>query len=290
MMIDNKEVVVKGRFLKTAVLKDEWYDAIENPEAFVGKMREAGVNADLLTFWQQLNQPGVRYDYHAEPEPAAVIPVSSYDHWLNHQIERSAKKAVRKAEKSGVVTKVVELDDEFVKGVTSIFNETPVRQGRPYQHYGKDNDTVRRELAKDSHRSDFIGAYHNGELIGFIQLGNTGISAIPFGMVSKIAHRDKSPQNALLAKAIEVCEKKGIPYLLYGKWVSDSLGDFKRHNGCEKFDLCRYYVPLNPKGALALRLGVHHGFKAVIPEPLKNRLKALRKKWYSEKAVKEKEG
>jgi hypothetical protein len=197
---------------------------------------------------------------------------------------------VRKAEKSGVITKVVKLDDEFVKGVTSIFNETPIRQGRPYQHYGKDADTVKRELMKDSQRSDFIGAYYNGELIGFIQLGNTGISAIPFGMVSKIEHRDKAPQNALLAKAIEVCEQKGIPYLLYGKWLSDSLGDFKRHNGCEKFDLYRYYIPLSMKGTLALRLGIHHGLAAMIPEAVKNDLKALRKKWYSKKLVKEKEG
>jgi hypothetical protein len=290
MMIDNREIVVRGRFLKTAMLEDEWYDSIENPEAFIGQLREARVKADFFTFWQRLDQLGTRYDYHAEPEPAAVIPVTSYDNWLNRQIERSAKKAVRKAEKSGVVTRVVGLDNDLVKGIASIFNETPIRQGRPYRHYGKDVDTVRRELTKDSHRSDFIGAYCNGELIGFIQLGNTGISAIPFGMVSKIAHRDKAPQNALLAKAIEVCERKSIPYLLYGKWVSDSLGDFKRHNGCEKFDLCRYYVPLSPRGVLALKLGVHRGWRAAIPEPLKSRLKALRKKWYSKKRATEKEG
>ncbi len=290
MLIDNKEIVVTGRFLKTAFLKDEWYDYVDDPEAFVGKMRGVGLKADLFTFWQRLNQLEIRYDYHAEPDPAAVIPIRSYDHWFNNQIERSAKKAVRKAEKSGVIVRVVELDDEFVKGVTAIFNETPIRQGRPYQHYGKDAGTVKRELLKDSHRSDFIGAYYNGELIGFIQLGNTGIAAIPFGMVSKIEHRDKSPQNALLAKAIEVCEKKGIPYLLYGKWLDDSLGDFKRHNGCEKIDLSRYYVPLSLKGAAALRLGLHHGYASVMPVPVKNCLKGLRKKWYSKQRVKENKG
>jgi hypothetical protein len=98
MMIDNKEVVVTGRFLKTAVLKDEWYDDVDYPETFVRKMRDAGLKADLFTFWQRLNQLGTRYDYHAEPDPAAVIPVKSYDHWLNHQIERSAKKAVSEKE------------------------------------------------------------------------------------------------------------------------------------------------------------------------------------------------
>jgi hypothetical protein len=217
-----------------------------------------------------------------------VIPIKSYDYWFNHQIERSSRKAVRKAEKSGVFVKVVDLDDAFLRGVTDIFNETPVRQGRPYENYGKDFETVKRELMKDRHRSDFIGGYFGEELIGFIQLGHAGISAIPFGMVSKIAHRDKAPQNAMLAKAIEVCEQKGIPYLLYGKWLSDSLGDFKRHNGCEKVDLPRYYVPLNVKGAVALRMGFHHGLAAVLSDDTKNRLKNLRKKWYARKGEQEK--
>jgi|WetSurMetagenome_2_1015567.scaffolds.fasta_scaffold00167_26 hypothetical protein len=281
MRIDNKEIVISGRMVKTASLKDEWYDSIEDPEGFTREMKDRNVKADIFTFWQRLNDTQPRYDYYSEEDPAAVIPVKSYEHWLNHQIDRSARKAVRKAEKSGVFVKVVELDDRFVEGVVSIFNETPIRQGRPYRHYGMNADAVKRELTKDKHRSDFIGAYHDEELIGFIQLGNTGISAIPFGMVSKIAHRDKAPQNALLAKAIEVCEKKGIPYLLYGKWLSDSLGDFKRHNGCVKMDLSRYYIPLNLKGAVVLRLQLHHGLAERLPIPVKNHLKALRKKLYT---------
>jgi len=281
MMIDNKELVVRGTWLKIACLKDEWFDHVEDPGTFVGKLKAQGIRADLLTFWQNLPETRPLFPYRWEVDPVAVIPVSSFEHWFNHQIERSSRKAVRKAEKSGVFVKVVELHDEFLRGVLEIFNETPLRQGRPYENYGKDAATVKADLEKDRHRSDFIGAYVEQELVGFIQLGCTGIAAIPFGMVSKIAHRDKAPQNALLAKAIEVCEQKGIPYLLYGKWLADSLGDFKRHNGCEKVDLPRYYVPLSLKGALALKLGLHHGLSAVLPEGMKNRLKELRKKWYS---------
>ncbi len=288
MMIDNKEIIVKGTWIKTAILKDEWFDHVEDPEAFIGKMKAQHVRADLLTFWQRLPETKPLFPYYREVDPAAVIPLKGYEHWFNHQIERSSRKAVRKAEKSGVFVKVVDLHDEFIRGVTEIFNETPVRQGRPYENYGKDFETVKRELMKDRHRSDFIGAYFEEELIGFIQLGNTGVSAIPFGMVSKVVHRDKAPQNAMLAKAIEVCDKKGIPCLLYGKWLSDSLGDFKRHNGCEKVDLPRYYVPLTVKGAVALRLGLHHGLAAVLPENTKNKLKNLRKQWYARKGEQEK--
>lgn len=280
MVINDKEIVVSGRLVRTASLRDEWYDSIEDPEGFVREMKARDVRADIFTFWQRLNESRSRYEYYSEEDPAAVIPVKSYEHWLNHQIARSARKAVRKAEKRGVLVNVVELDERFVEGVTSIFNETPIRQGRPYGHYGKNTETVMRELTKDKHRSAFIGAYYEGELIGFVQLGFAGVSIIPFGMVSKIAHRDKAPQNALLAKAIEMCERKGIPYLLYGKWLADSLGDFKRHNGCQKLGLLRYYIPLSLKGAVALKLQLHRGLAGRLPATVTNSLKEIRKKIY----------
>lgn len=289
MLIDNKEIAITGRIVKMASLKDEWYDSIEDPEPFIRKVKEGKVRADVFTFLQRLSDIQSRYGYYAEEDPVAAIPVTSYEHWLNHQIDRSARKAVRKAEKSGVVVKVVELDDRFVEGVTRIFNETPIRQGRQYTHYGENADAVMRELSKDRHRTDLIGAYYEGELIGFIQLGNTGISAIPFGMVSLVAHRDKAPQNAMLAKAIEICAKKSIPYLLYGQWLSDSLGDFKRHNGCVKIDLLRYYVPLSLKGSVALKFQLHHGIARRLPAPVKNYLKAVRRTFYATKEKRNRE-
>ena len=42
--------------------------------------------------------------------------------------------------------RVETFDDEFITGMTRIFNETPVRQGRRFWHYGKDFDTVRSSL------------------------------------------------------------------------------------------------------------------------------------------------
>jgi hypothetical protein len=84
-------------------------------------------------------------------------------------------------------------------------------------------------------------------------------------MVSKIAHRDKSPQNALLSKAIELCAEKQLQYLLYGQWSAGGLGDFKQHNGCLRIDVPRYYVPLTLKGTLALRWNFHRGRMACRP-------------------------
>ena len=41
-----------------------------------------------------------------------------------------------------------------------------------------------------------------------------------------------------MAKAVEVCAEKGIPYLVYALWPRGPLREFKRHNAfeCVKMD------------------------------------------------------
>jgi hypothetical protein len=282
--VDDVRIVLQGSFLKIAGLEAEWYGEVREPEAVIRAIRGSSMGADIFTFCQRLPETEPRFGYRMEWEPVAAIPIHSYDKWLNEQINSGARKAIRKAEKKGVKVRVVPFDDAFVKGLTSIVNETPIRQGRPYQHYGKDLAAVQEEFSKDRDRCDFVGAYYGSELIGFIKLFQTPTYAIPFGMVSKIAHRDKSPQNALLSKAIELCAEKKLQHLLYGQWSEGGLGDFKQHNGCIRIDVPRYYVPLTLRGGVALRLNLHRGFAAALPPALKLRLIALRSRWYAKKS------
>ena len=78
-----------------------------------------------------------------------------------------------------------------------------------------------------------------------------------------IKHYDKRPANALIAKAVELCEQQGMSYLMYCNYVyndpESSLTEFKRRNGFEQALVPRYYVPLTLKGKIALRLGLHRG-------------------------------
>ncbi len=129
-------------------------------------------------------------------------------------------------------------------------------------------------------REEIFGAYLGEELVGFIMLAYAKNYAYLGQIISKIAHRDLAPNNLLLAKAVERCAEKGVPYLVYALWLEDSLGDFKRSNGFQKFDLPRYYVPLTGKGKLALKLGLHRGWKEAVPKPLRKPLKKLRRRWY----------
>ena len=88
--------------------------------------------------------------------------------WEN--LPQESRKNVRRAARRGIVVKIVPFDDDLVNGVHRIYNHTPVRDGRVFWHFGKDFETVRRGLATYLDRSEFIGAYWNEELIGFMKM------------------------------------------------------------------------------------------------------------------------
>lgn len=280
MTINGQRVMVEGRALRIASFEQEWYEDVEDPQALINELRKIEPRPDILTFWQRLPDTDPKYSYSMETEAIAALPIKSYSYWWDKQIDCKTRNMVRKSQKKGVTVKMVSFDDEIVRGMTSIFNETPIRQGRRFLHYGKDFETVKREFSRFLFREEIFGAYVGEELVGFIMLAYAGRYAYLGQIISKIARRDLAPNNALLAKAVERCAEKGIPYLAYALWLEDGLGGFKRSNGFQKFDLPRYFVPLTPKGKLALKLGFHRGWKGAVPKHLRQPLKNLRKRWY----------
>jgi hypothetical protein len=279
--IDGTRIVVTGNFLKTAFPKEEWCDEVKNPEFLVSRLKKSRLNADIFTFWQKLPEQSTKYNFQHEYYSLATLPISSYDHWWNRQIDSKTRNMVRKSEKKGIIVKLVDFDDAYVRGIMEIFNETPVRQGYKFAHYGKSFETIKYELSKNLHKKFFLGAYLEDELVGFSILYNAEIFAVTNHFLCKISHRDKATANGLMAKVIEACADKGIPYLVYGQWHERSLGDFARNNGFIKIDLPKYHLPLTLKGKAALRLGIHQGLTPIIPKQLKLFLLELRRLWFS---------
>ncbi len=265
-------------------LQEEWYQDVQKPEDLIASLRASRDCPDLLTFWQRLPETQPKFAFCMEREPIAAIPITTYANWWEKQIDAKTRNMVRRAEKKGVVVRRSEFDDKFVEGMASLFNETTVRQGKPFWHYGKDAPTIKREFSRFLFREELFGAYLGDELIGFIFIADAGKFAALGQIISKIAHRDKAPTNALVAKAVERCAEKGVPYLAYAKWVEGSLGEFKRHNGFQKFDLPRYYVPLNARGRVAVSLKLYRGAN-LLPEPILRRLKDFRAKWMERRAA-----
>ena len=290
MKVCGKDIQVEGGLIRIARLGAEGYEFLEDPEAALAGLQVSGVRIDLFTFIQKLPHTSPRYGYPREWDNVAALPVSTFDHWWTRQINDKTRNMVRRAENKGVAVREVPFDDSLVQGISTIYNESPIRQGKPFWHYGKDLETVRRENATFLDRSGFLGAFLGDRLIGFAKLvsdevkGQVGLMQI----VSMIQHRDKAPTNALIAQAVRYCAARRIPYLVYSKFAygkkqRDGLSDFKHYNGFQRFELPRYYIPLTRTGWAAFRLGLHHRLADHIPEPVLAKLRKLRSLWYSRK-------
>ncbi len=269
-VIDGKTIVVTGRALRIAKIKDEiCAEGIQNPGAIVDQLKKER-KADIFTFDQKIPDTEPRFPYYFEWDNVAVLHITSVENWWNNQIHNDARRMVRKSEKKNVVMKVVPFTDEFVSGIKGIYDETPIRQGKPFWHYNKDFDQVKKDNSSFLERAEFIGAYCDNELIGFSKLIYTGKRADHIQLLSRLRDRDKAPTNALIAKAVEVCFSRGISYLTYdkyqyGKKSADSLSEFKTRNGFVKMDVPRYYVPLTFKGMIALKLKLHRRLIELLP-------------------------
>ncbi len=263
--VEQKAVTVVGKFPRVAKLQSEYYVCVDDPVSFAAGLKSAGVNADLFTFTQGLHERAPKYAYASECDRLAVLPVSTYDHWFNKQLFFKPRNKLRKALKAGVETRIVEFNDKLIVAIKDVYDESPTRQGKPNKHYRKDLGTLKREHGSFLERSQFVGAFYQREMIGFAKVTHTEHYSVLMNIVSKICHRDKAPTNALIAKAVELCAARNQGLLMYSVWEGQGLTDFKEANGFERFDIPRYYVPLNWRGWLALRFRLHRRLADVLP-------------------------
>lgn len=280
-------VVVTGRWLRMVSFHDEELA----PAAAAGRvpqileqLKHSRGRGDIFTFAQQVLDAHPSHPYYFELDNWAALSTTSFDAWWN-QLPQEARKNVRRAAKRGVTVKVATFDDELVTGIQAIYNEMAVRQGRRFWHFGKDVETVRREMDTYLDRSDFIGAYLGGELIGFIKLTYVDRVAVITQILGKTAHQAARPMNALLASAVDLCHVKGMTFLLYGKYVygrhkQSQLTEFKRRNGFEEVCVPRYFVPLTARGRMALKLRLHTGLRNRLPPRLVDMLLRVRSHFY----------
>jgi len=286
LQVGGRVVAVTGRFPRVASIKDEdWYEGgrVDDVGALRRAIAEAGLGADVLALGGDLDAvreiPGAVH----EADNVAVIDTSDFDGWWN-ALPQEARKNTRRAAKRGVRVEVVEFGDDLVRGIKAIYDEAPIRQGRRFWHYGKDIETVRRENGTYLEASVFLGAYVGDELIGFMKWVRIGKLARIMQILCLNAHQDKRPIIALIAKAAEVCHQQGSQYLIYAKYSygnkdDSSITEFKRRLGFTQLDFTRYLVPLNLRGRIALRLGLHHGLAGMLPGWVLHRLLQWRAAW-----------
>ena len=264
--------VWRKSFIKISRDVMEYQKDVYPTEKFIETLKDTGV--DVFTFierkWHHtISNPPKKWI--KAGDNIALLQVLRYEDWWKI-VGKKTRNMIRKAKKSGLTTKVVVADEKLTEGIWKIYNETPIRQGRGFPHYGVTLQTVKRRVLS-AKNSTFIGAYFDGELVGFIQLVHGDDIAIISQILSLQAQWDKAVNNALLANAIEVCANRQKRWLMYGRMGNHpSLDRFKKNHGFARFSLTRYYVPLTVKGKLATKLDLHREFKDILPQSLKYKL------------------
>ena len=267
---DLETLMIKKRlYIKIAHDFQEYEKNITSPNAFVEKLLEREI--DIFTFVERkwcCSIPNPHSTWIKEDDNVGIIEIKDYATWWSN-VGKKTRNMVRRAEKSGVNVVVVQPSHEFAEGVWKIYNETPIRQERAFSHYGEPLEAVTGNII-NARKSTFIGAFLEEELVGFIQIVYGDDIAIVAQILSLQKYWDKAVNNALLAKAVEVCASQGEHWLMYGRIGNHpSLDRFKESNGFAKFPITRYYIPVTEKGRIAIRLGLHRDFKDALPQSIK---------------------
>jgi hypothetical protein len=255
--------------VKIAHDKEEYEKNITPTDEFFEKLDQRGI--DIFTFLERkwcCPIPNPPSTWIKTDDNVGLLEIKDYDSWWS-SIGKKTRNMVRRAEKSEIKVTVAQPSEKFAEGIWKIYNETPIRQERAFPHYGESLQTVAGNMFA-AQNSTFIGAFLQDELVGFIQISYGDNIAIISNILSLQAHWDKAVNNALLAKAVEVCASQGTRWLMYGRIGNHpSLDRFKESNGFVRFPITRYYVPITRKGRIAMRLGLHREFKDALPQSVK---------------------
>ncbi|PYX10823.1 MAG: hypothetical protein DMG88_00965 [Acidobacteria bacterium] len=146
--VNGNTIVVGGRWLKVAAIHDEeWLEhEIEDPELCMKTLKEhrsQGVRADIFTFAQKLPATSPKYKYSMGRDSIAAVRTTSFKEWWE-KLPQESRKNVRRSQKRGVAVGVKQFDDDLVRAIREVNNDSPVRQKVLNVHYGKTLDQVSR--------------------------------------------------------------------------------------------------------------------------------------------------
>jgi len=293
LAVNGEKLFASGRWLKMAHVRAEemMEKELENPELYIEKLKLDGRNAlkaDIFTFVQKLPATHPKYPYPMEWESVAAIQLGSFKEWWEG-LPQETRKNVRRSQRRGVAVRITEWSDDLIQGIRQVNDDTPLRQGMPNAYYGKSFEQTKERYGEFIGRCDFICAYFGDELIGFLHLVYRGEIASILNLTTKPSHFDKRPANALVAKAAEICEAKGISHISYGLYNygnkrDNPLRDFKIRNGFTEILVPRYFVPLTLWGAMCMKVKVHRGIIGILPHRVITIGLGARSRWYKFRA------
>jgi hypothetical protein len=222
-----------GRLLRRVSPADEWHEGRVTTDdlprwliAARGDRRLGGRHADLFTFWQGYPDTGPMLPYTYTYREVAVLPITTRAEWLA-RLTRTKRQALAKAATLGMQIRPAQFNEAFIAGMVALFNESPIRQGRPFAHCGKDAAQVRQEFARHLDREIIFGAYQGERLVGFVFLA-IGDEIAHLEEIIATATVPARPVNVAPSAPRSMCVARQIPALLYAFGPRGTPADFKR--------------------------------------------------------------
>ena len=80
-------VIVRGGLVRIAHPDLDKYEAVMDPQATIAELRRVTPRIDIFTFIQTMADKDRTHSYKAEQDNLAILPVSTFDHWWNNQIQ-----------------------------------------------------------------------------------------------------------------------------------------------------------------------------------------------------------
>lgn len=268
-----------------------FFKIVENPAEYredffpdydlISQLKAA--NVDILAFrerswcssWTDMPFPRAKI----YRDNVAVARFDDYGDWLT-QLASETRERIKRAVQQGLEVKIVRPSVKLAKGIHEVYNEIPIRQFRRFNHFGIPLSSVIEYVLHSN--NVFIGAfawtevkerdglYLKNKLVGFIELECGNDTGVFSQILSFIKFRELMPNNALIAKAVEVCSDKGLNWLIYARMGNHpSLDKFKENNGFRKCNIRRAFVPLSYKGRIAMLLGLHRELGDCTPNLVK---------------------
>jgi N-acetylglutamate synthase-like GNAT family acetyltransferase len=275
--VNGETIIASGELVKIAKVRGEemMEKELEHPELYVAALRgdkDRKLKADIFSFTQKVPATQPKYPYAMEWESVAAIPLASFKEWWE-ALPQETRKNVRRSQRRGVVILIKSLGTDVIEGIRAVNDDSPVRQGARNAYYGLTSEETSKRYGEFEGRCDFICAYSGEEMIGFLHLVYRQDVAAILNLTVKPSQFDKRPANALVAKAVEICEGKGISHISYGLYNygnkrDSTLREFKTRNGFKEIRVPRYFVPITFWGRLCLKVNLHRGLIGNLPHPV----------------------
>ena len=163
-----RRIQIKSGLVHIGRVDGENYCFVDDVQPVIEALKTCGMRVDIFTFHQKVSEAEPKHPYPMEWDNFAALRVTTFEDWWLKQIGFKARNKAKQAAKHGIEVREVPFDESLTRGIWEIYNETPIRQGKKFRHYGMSAEQIWEYAGTFLDRSIFIGAFNGDRMVGFV--------------------------------------------------------------------------------------------------------------------------